>query len=271
MRIWCQLPVNLPRNEPRSGRYYEHLEKHYGLVKRKDTELVIRDVPDVYWKPEWQQYSGLRTFNNIDILKSVLTAEKEGVDGVSIACFLDPAFREARQLLKMPVTALAETSLHLACMMGSKFAIVVTNVHYIPVIQEHIARYGVESKAIRHNPVRALTLPKEETGKIQEGIFNGTSQDYAPLVENFKEIASGCIEDGAEVLIMGCGLLSPVLMQAGLVEVNGAAMIEPMQASLKLTEMLVDMHKAGIPVVSRKSSYIDVLSKDIADVLASRG
>jgi hypothetical protein len=51
----------------------------------------------------------------------------------------------------------------------------------------------------------------------------------------------------------------------------GAAIIEPMHASLKLTELLVDLHKAKIPFVSRKSSFLDVPSEYIAEVIASRG
>ena len=89
------------------------------------------------------------------------------------------------------------------------------------------------------------------------------------LLKSFKDVANGCIGDGAEVLIMGCGLLSTVFMQDGIFEVNGAALIEPMHASLKLTEMLVDMHKAKIPFVSRISSFLPVPWKDVADALAS--
>ena len=271
MRIWCQLPVKLPRTDPQFSPYYDFVERHYNLVKRRDTEIAIRDIPTGYGKPEWQQYTGMRFFNDIEFLKSVLTADKEGFDGVSIACFLDPALSEARQLLKIPVTGLAEASLHLACLMGSKFAIITKDIHYAPVMEEHIIKYGMEPKAIKRNPVRALTLPKAEISQIEQGVFKGILKDCTPVIENFKEVATGCIEDGAEVLIMGCGLLSPILMQAGLVEVNGAAMVEPMHASLKLTELLVDLYKAKIPFISRKSSYLAVPSKDIDEVLASRG
>ncbi|OGO21981.1 MAG: hypothetical protein A2144_10495 [Chloroflexi bacterium RBG_16_50_9] len=69
---------------------------------------------------------------------------------------------------------------------------------------------------------------------------------------------------------MGCGLLSPKLLEAGVREVDGAPLIEPNHASLKLTEALVDLHKAGIPFVSRKSTYLDVPAQYITDVLASR-
>jgi allantoin racemase len=270
MRICCQLPVTLPSNDPKTDPYLAQLQKHYARVKRPDTEVVLRDVAGVVWESAWEQYNGLRAFNNIEILKSVIGAEKEGYDAVSIGCFFDPVLFEARQLLKIPVTALAESSMYLASLMGSKFAIITKDKLYVRPMEAQIPRYGMEAKAIRHNPVRVLTMPEEQMSSIERGIFTGASQDVSPMVDNFKEIARGCIEDGAEVLIMGCGLLSPVLMQAGLVEVDGAALVEPDQASLKLAEVLVDLHKAGIPFVSRKSTYVEVPSQYISDVLASR-
>lgn len=109
-----------------------------------------------------------------------------------------------------------------------------------------------------------MTLPEGE-------LFKSFAGEYTSIVENFKEIATGCIEDGAEVLIVGCGLVSPVIMQAGVTEVNGAVIVDPLSASLKLTEALVDLYKAKIPIVSRKLSYLTVSSKDIEEALASIG
>jgi allantoin racemase len=270
MKIWCQLPVKLPRSDPEFSRYYDFVEKHYNLVKRKDTEIAIKDVPTSYGKMEWQQYTGMRFFKDAELLRSVLVAEQEGFDGVSIACFLDPTLAEARQLLNIPVTGLAEASMHMAYLMGSKFAIITKDINYAPVMEEQIANYGMAPKAIKRNPVRALTLPKAEVSKVEQGMFKGISANCDTVIENFREVADGCIKDGAEVLIMGCGLLSPILMQAGLVEVDGAAMVEPMHASLKLTEMLVDLYKAKIPFVSRKSMYLAVPREDIAELLKTR-
>ena len=41
MKIWCQLPISMPRSSYES--YYELLQKDYELVKRADTETVIKD------------------------------------------------------------------------------------------------------------------------------------------------------------------------------------------------------------------------------------
>jgi allantoin racemase len=270
MKICIQVPVNMPPDDPHAGRYFEQAKRHLAMVKRPDTEVVMKDIGGPEWDPAWEFYTGLRSFNNNEILKSILKAEEMGFDGVCISCFLDPALSEAKQLLKIPVTGIAEASMYLASLMGSKFAVITKDEKFVAPMVVQISRYGLEAKAIKHNPVRILTMPEEQLSVIEQAIFNGAAADYTPLVENFSEVGRGCIEDGAEVLIMGCGLLSPILTEAGLTDVDGAAIIEPNHASLKLTEILVDMHKAGLPFISRKSTYMDVPSEYILGVLATR-
>lgn len=272
MKIWCQLPVKLPKSDPHFKDHYDFLMKHFERVKRKDTEVVIKDVSTpAKWTGEWQRYTGLRFFNDMELFKCVLNAEKEGFDGLIVSCFLDPALYEVRQLLNIPVTGLGESSMRLASQMGAKFAIITKDPYYEPVLEEHILKYGMESKVIKRNPVRALTLPKKEIAAAEEKLFKGITDGAAPLIDNFKEVAKGCLDDGAEVLIMGCGLLSPVLMNTGLTEIDGAPLVEPQHAALKLNELLVDLYKAKLPFVSRKSTYLGVSKDDIAAVLASRG
>jgi len=259
MKIWNQLPM---RRGEQGQPLYKLLEAQYNLVKRHETEVVMKDLPTGIRNVEWLDYYGFRFLNGGQLLKNVLVAEKEGFDGVLIDCFGDPALGGARQLLKIPVVGLAESSLHLACHMGRSFAIITDRTHWIPEVEELITAYGMESRAIRQNPVRAGNFPREE-------VMRGITGDGGSVAERFKEIAIRCVEDGAEVLVVGCALISPVLFRAGLTEVNGAAVIHPHLISLKLLEALVDLHKAGLPVVSRKSSYLSASSGEIGELLAS--
>lgn len=268
MKICIQVPVNF-QGTPQSQKYFNSLQEHFSQAKRKDTEIVIRDVATGYGKQDKMEalnYSGTRLFNDVEILKSILEAEKEGVDAVSISCFFDPVLFEARQLLKIPVTGLAESSMHLASMMGTRFAIITLIPNFIPPIEANILKYGMESKTIRHNPVRCLTLKPEKMQKIDEASFNGGKVDFTPLKENFQKIARGCIEDGAEVLIVGCGGLSPLIKKAGITQVDSVPVVEPMIVSLKFAEMLVDLKKAGIPFVSRSLSMVGVPDSIINDL-----
>jgi len=267
MKIACQLPTRMPRSGVNSA-YYDLLEKNYNLVKNSDTEVIVRDTPTGF-SGGGMDWTGLRLINEVEILKSVLAAEKEGFDGVSIACFFDPALGPARQLLNIPVTGLAESAMHLACLMGGKFAIIVAEILHVPAMEEEIAKYHMESQAIRRKPVRAL--PVSDKGYDPEKIPNYFSGDYSPIVESLYPLARGCIEDGADVLIVGCGLISPILTQAGITDIDNAAIIDPLLASLKLTEALIALHQGNLPYISRKSFYSAVPSKDIEEALTSLG
>lgn len=266
MRIACQLPIKIPRSGVNTV-YYDLLEKNYNLVKNSGTEVVVKDTPTGFSGGEGMDWTGLRFINEVEILKSAMAIEKEGFDGISIACFFDPALRPARQLLNIPVTGLAESAMHLACLMGAKFAIVTANVLHIPAMEEAIAKYHMESQAIRRNPVRAL--PTSDKGYAPERIPNYFSGNCEPLVESLNQVARGCIEDGADILMVGCGLISPILTQAGVTEINGVAIIDPLLASLKSTEALVALHRGNLPIVSRKSYYSAIPRKVIEDTLAS--
>ena len=256
MKIWCQLPVRI--QDKQFAPFREVVQKNYDAVKRKDTEVVIKGVARGLLYPEAMGYLGLQCLNDAEVLKSILRAESEGFDGVSIGCFFDPALRAAKQLLKIPVTGVGESAMHLACMMGLKFAIITSDSRYIPGLEEKLNGYGLCSNAIARKPVRSLTISGEELS----GCLCG---HYAPVTENFKQIAAGCIEDGAEVLIAGCGCISPMLSQNGVIELDGVPIIDPLQASLKLTEMLVDLHKAGIPTVSKNLLYVSAPTRKLIE------
>jgi len=141
-------------------------------------------------------------------------------------------------------------------MMGSKFAIITSKEQFIPAMEEHISMYGVESKAIKRNPVRALTIPEKE-------IFKAFGGGWDLVIKDIQKAAIGCIEDGADVLIVGCGLVSPMMTQAGITEIAGAAVVDPLIASLKFAEALVDMNKAKIPTVSRKAAFSAVSQREL--------
>ena len=73
--------------------------------------------------------------------------------------------------------------------------------------------------------------------------------------------------EGAEVLILGCGLLSPVLTRNGIKEIEGVPLIDPIIIGIKKAEIMVDLYKTGIPVISRKGFYQKVLDTERKEFL----
>lgn len=245
MRIWCQLPTALPRDE--YAAYYQLLEDDLGLVKRADTEVSIRDVPTGLRSPELSVYFGLREANNHEVLRTMVQAENEGYDAVSSLCYGDSAVKAAASLMDIPVVGPGECSMLLASMMGSRFAIVTTDP--TPETERYIDQYGMRSRVLAGSPVRRLTMDGEAFLACLGG-------DYGPAVESFVEVARGCVADGADVVIAGCGLLSPMLSMAGVYEVAGVPVIDPVRVSLKFAEMMVDLKIAGMLPVSHRGLYL---------------
>ena len=104
--------------------------------------------------------------------------------------------------------------MHLACFMGGKFAVIAANIFQVPPMEEEITRYHMETRAIKRNPVRPL--PVSDKGFDPDKIMDYYNGDSSPLIESFYQVSRECIEDGADVWIAGCGLISPILTQAGI-------------------------------------------------------
>ncbi|MGA2463432.1 MAG: aspartate/glutamate racemase family protein [Thermodesulfobacteriota bacterium] len=260
MKIMLQSPLTMPSDPEVLKRTNALLEKVLKLVIRADTEVVKKYIEHGISQLEHHGYAGLRYLNNTEILKSMIQAEKEGYDAIVSSCFFDPCIEAARQLLRIPVVGSAESSMHIACMMGLKFAIITRNPNYVPHMIKLIDQYRMADNVIDPKPIRSLTLSNLE-------IMNCFQGNWAPIVENFQGVAKDCIEDGAEVIIVGCGFISPILSTSGIRYVEDVPILDPILVGIKVAEMMVDLQKAGIPTISRKGYYLAPSSEGLATVL----
>ena len=110
--------------------YKELILDHYKQYQRPDTEVVIHGVRDAVNPTSVEiagravNYAYLHRFHDNQILKNVLRAEREGFDAVILGVLQDPALREARAIVDIPVVGYGEVSMLTACMLGAKFAFV---------------------------------------------------------------------------------------------------------------------------------------------------
>jgi Asp/Glu/hydantoin racemase len=234
-------------------------QRNLDLVKQKDTALTFRF-------PRWGItgldgffYSYLDQLNARSIFHAAVQAEKEGFDAVMITCFGDPMLWSIRQAVDIPVVSIGESSMLLATMMGYKFGVVTISPYNIYEQEHTIAKYGLTERlaGIRPNP---------ETGDEQaEALI-----DARRAIESFKKVGRELIADGAEVLIQGCGLLSPALRLApgaekeypnGLTEVDGVPVADVMGETIKMAEAMVSLKRAGSCWISRKGLYAQATAR----------
>jgi len=162
-------------------------------------------------------------------LELVAKAEADGYDGFVIGCFNDPALVEAREIAeRIVVVAPCEASLHLATTLGRRFSILVGGTEYIPPIEESVSHYGFGPRLASFRTIdvsipELQTDPKRTTDRLIEEGRNAVRND------------------GADVLLLGCtnyfGLYETVQ------EAVGVPVIDPIVASLKFVELLVDLRR----------------------------
>lgn len=227
--------------------------RNFDLVRQNETKITARF-------PKWGIsgldgffYSFIDTLNAQSVFHAAVQADKEGFDAVLITCFGDPMLYQIRQAVNIPVVSLGESAILLASMMGSKFGIVTISPLNIFEQDHTIAKYGLEHRYVgsRPNP----ETPEEQSLALI---------DAHRAIDAFKKAARELIRDGAEIIIPGCGLLSPALRltpgaeakyPSGLTEVDGVPVMDVMGVTLKMAETLVTLKKAGSSWISRKGLF----------------
>jgi allantoin racemase len=227
------------------GPYIDLLRENIDKAKRPDTIVDIKG-PKHSIKVFESVYRSFRFYNDHAVLESMWESYQEGYDAIALNCFYDPCLYIAREIMDIPVVGPAETSMLMASLMGAKFGIVTFHPKAIPDYENMIKIYGFESKALTR-PVRSLKQNFDEQ-------MDGVTHPQATL-EDFLETATGFIKEGAEVIIPGCLMLSPILVKSGVKEVEGVPVLDVVSVVIKFAEFMSEMSKAGLPIVSRRGLY----------------
>lgn len=215
-------------------------------VARPDTEFDVVDISDAYPlnNNQWLYFRYMCTDGT---LERVMEAEEQGYDAVFISCNLDIGLYEARQLVDIPITATLESAALVAHMMGAAYSLVTVD-HQNGNIQKMLLdRYGLSEHYASHRPfgIDANDLYVERTAPPD-------------TVTAVLEAARACVEkDGAEVIIPGCTLAGSVLTHEveDVESLIGAPVLDGMITGFKMAEMMADLYRAGLPVVSRRGFF----------------
>jgi len=188
---------------------------------------------------------------NADYVACIQQAEEDGFDSVLVGGFYIPSVYEAKRVCDIPVLSPGESAMLCAHLMGAKYAIVAYPGPLIGhLIESQIDQYGLRGKAIV-NPVRFMAFPERDLWRIGDGM------DPTPMVESFLQVSRGAVQEGAEVIIPGCtctSLIHDQLSQAVETEI-GVPVLSPVQAELKLAELLIDFKRKMGFHISRAGAF----------------
>jgi allantoin racemase len=137
MKLWYQ---SMSREGSAWGNYPKALRGVLDKVKATGTEIEVHGLTKIGGAGD--QYRYLEFIETAEVLENVHTAMARGFDAFLIGNICDPGLREAREFATIPVLGLCESSLHLACMMGTSFSLVTINSKFTPRIVENVDKYG---------------------------------------------------------------------------------------------------------------------------------
>ena len=217
MRIKVIVPVS-------TNLWNKMIKEAYEKYKDSDTEI---DVVNLKKGPESIEQLYDEAWAALPTLLEAEKAEKEGYDAVIDYCFGDPALDAIKEALNIPVVGINEPSIHLASILGRKFSVIgVGGCGAETLFGDKIAIYGLSHKlaSARITDIKVLDIKKDFDKLVK-----------ALLEEGKKAIA----EDGAEVLVTGCGSLLNIaeILQKKL----KVPVVDSGLAALKIAEDLVKL------------------------------
>jgi allantoin racemase len=262
MKISC---ININAAET-SELFLPVLTKDIELVRHPDSEIAIRSVSPGLERALDVNSAYFSLLNKTSIVNTAMDAARSH-DAIVIACFLDPALTEAREMVDVPVIGLAEASMFLACQIGRRFAVVTLDEPKMRFeIERNIRMYGLESRVTK-DPVAPIDVPSREW--LKRGM-----DDPSLVAEAVERKARQCVADGADVIIVGCAGMAPLASLGGLKKLEGldAPIIDCVQAGIKAAEFRVELsRRTGLPAASRAGTYARPRERDIERVRCTFG
>ena len=234
-------------------------------VARPETKVDLKFVnPGLERATDEHPYSYF--LNEREVVEKVIEAERQGYDAAVVGCFLDPGVQKARGIVDIPVIGLCESTIHFACQLGRRFGVVTLNTQStIDGIEDNIIRYGLKDRVITRS-VRGHSMSTFDA-------FTKGVEDPKIVADDVVKTAKECVEEGANVVVIGCFGLSVFCTSAGVTSVNETVpLVDCLSVAVKTAEMVVDLRKQlGLPFMSRTGAYVLPREKEFSRVRATFG
>lgn len=257
MRIWHQSVTELEA----LPQYAASLARRYAAVASEGTQVVLHGVPTgtygasspaqaLAYPSERFRVAGL-------VLEQAKRAEHEGFDAVMIASFVEPALRELRATLDIPVTSMSESAILAGCSAASSVGIVTISAAGVRMLEEGIARHKLERRV-----ATVLSLEPE----VNEFDLQSAFREPEGVRLAFERACKQAIAAGADVIIPGEGVLNELVVHLGIQEIDGVGVLDAVAITFLHTEMLIRAQRLAGLRTGRRWEYPKVPS-DVARAL----
>ncbi|MER1966461.1 aspartate/glutamate racemase family protein [Castellaniella sp. GW247-6E4] len=241
MKIWHQSFTVLGDLEA----YHESLKRHFALVARPGTEIDLHGMQPGTYRSNYPGsdicHAAFQYVHGVQFMTAALKAQEQGYDVYAISTLPEPALREIRALVDIPVVGYGESAMLMACMLGRKFGVLLFIDDMKELVAENARNHGLSERFVGAVPV----------GFAFNDVLKAF-EDPTELIERFRIAARMLIAQGADVIIPGEAPLNVLLAQNGVSEVDGVPVLDSLAAWVKQAEALGDLRNiCGIKACSK--------------------
>ncbi len=243
-------------------------EQHQDYFELLDAELRMCAGPEVQYEivgikpPDRELHRLTEARCAMRAIANAIDAEQQGYDAFLLGHFQDSGLHEARAAVGIPVLGLGETSMLHGCTLGQRIGLVTIDPIFVPWHRQQIALYGLTERVVGVTAMAKLGVADYVNACADE-------QTFAHVVEQFQRAAQPLLECGAEVLIPAGGLPALVLSRRPGLEVDGAAVLNPVAVLAKHGEAAVQLAQLGSPSASRKGAFAKPSDRCVAEFLGA--
>ena len=196
-------------------------QEHLRRFAKKDTSIKVLSLKE-----------GPRSLETFQSMVSVCPGIIELVrrhgdeyDAIMINCFGDPCVEAIREVADVPVLGPGETSMLIASLLGHKFSVISPTKKTALQAESHARALGIEQRLAS---VAGLDIPVLDL-----------ERDVEETVKAVVEASEKAVEDGAEVIVLGCTVLA--YMADEIQKRLDVPLIELASLTLKMAESFVDL------------------------------
>ena len=246
MRIWHQSFTVLEQLPA----YAVRLQEHFKKVARPDTEVVLHGMHPKTYRTNYPgtdiKHNYMQYLHGQQFVMGGIAAEEAGFDAYAIMSIPEPALRETRSIIDIPVVGYGESAMLIARMLGERMGALIFIEGMTPIIEENAARIGLASK---FGGARFVGFTFDDVLKAYE--------EPASLLERFHTAARAMIKEGVDVIIPGEAPLCALLMKHGVSRVDDVPVIDALGATIKMAEMMVDLKRSSGLTPSRRGYFME--------------
>src|SRR3954466_16151369 len=185
MRIWHQSFTVLEQLPAYAARLQEHFKK----VARPDTEIAMHGMHPKTYRTNYPgtdiKHNYMQYLHGQQFVLAGIAAEEAGFDAYAIMSIPEPALRETRSLIDIPVVGYGESSMLTARMLGERMGVLLFIEQMAPIIEENAARIGLAAK---FGGARFVGFTFDDVLKAYK--------EPASLIARFQSAAREMIRDG---------------------------------------------------------------------------